>query len=263
MQGPSSVRKRSSKSLKLAYVAVGNEIKPTDPEAQYVLAAMQNIYNALVSAQVSDQIKVSTSVEASLLGQSYRQPRTFMQGPSSVRKRSSKSLKLVYVAVGNEIKPIDPEAQYVLAEMQNIYNALVSAQVSDQIKVSMSVEASLLGQSYPPSAGSFGPVSSPYMTPIITFLATTGAPLLANVYPYFGYISDPQNVRLDYALFTAPGTVVQDGPLNYQKLFDAILDAFYSALEKAGGANVGIVVSETGWPSAGVEAATVGFITRM
>ncbi|KAE8682503.1 Glucan endo-1,3-beta-glucosidase, basic vacuolar isoform [Hibiscus syriacus] len=167
------------------------------------------------------------------------------------------AVKIVYVAVGNEIKPNDPEAQYVLPAMQNIYNALVSAQLGSEIKVSTSVEASLLGQSYPPSAGSFGPVSSPYMTPIVMFLATTGAPLLANVYPYFGYISDPQNVRLDYALFTAPGTVVQDGSLNYQSMFDAILDAFYSALENAGGANVGIVVSETGWPSAGVEAATV------
>ncbi|XP_039004759.1 glucan endo-1,3-beta-glucosidase-like [Hibiscus syriacus] len=167
------------------------------------------------------------------------------------------AVKILYIAVGNEIRPNDLEAQYVLPAMQNIYSALVSAGLGDEIKVSTSVEASLLGPSYPPSAGSFSPVASPYMTPVVMFLATTGAPLLANVYPYYGYIGDPQNVRLDYALFTAPGTVIQDGALNYQNMFDAILDSFYSALENAGGANVGIVVSETGWPSAGVESGTV------
>ncbi|GMI92348.1 hypothetical protein like AT4G16260 [Hibiscus trionum] len=169
----------------------------------------------------------------------------------------SPAVKFLYVAVGNEIKPTDPEAQFVLPAMQNIYNALVSAQLGDQIKVSTSVEASLLGQSYPPSSGSFSTTSGPYITPIIAFLSTTGAPLLVNVYPYFAYISNPQDIRLDYALFTSPGPVIQDGALSYQNLFDAMLDAFYSALETAGGANVGIVVSETGWPSFGETAATV------
>lgn len=162
-----------------------------------------------------------------------------------------------YIAVGNEVEPSDPASQYVLPAMQNIYNALASANLGGEIKVSTSVSASLLAQSYPPSAGSFGATSSTYITPIVSFLATTGAPLLVNVYPYFAYIGDPQNIRLDFALFTAQGTVFQDGALAYQNLFDAIVDAFYSALEAAGGANVEIVVSETGWPSTGEAAATV------
>ncbi|KAK8550684.1 hypothetical protein V6N13_119196 [Hibiscus sabdariffa] len=169
----------------------------------------------------------------------------------------SPAVKFLYIAVGNEIKPTEPDAQFVLPAMQNVYNALVSAQLGGQIKVSTSVEPSLLGQSFPPSSGSFSATSSPYITPIIAFLANTGAPILVNVYPYYPYIGNPQDIRLDYALFSAPGPVVQDGALSYQNLFDAILDAFYSALETAGGSNVEIVVSETGWPSFGNPAATV------
>ncbi|MQL00586.1 hypothetical protein EI005_25610, partial [Escherichia coli] len=80
-----------------------------------------------------------------------------------------------------------------------------------------------------------------------------GAPLLANVYPYFSYVDNQQTIHLDYALFTQQG----NNEVGYQNLFDAILDAVYAALEKAGGSNVNIVVSESGWPSEGGAGATV------
>ncbi|XP_039117917.1 glucan endo-1,3-beta-glucosidase-like [Dioscorea cayenensis subsp. rotundata] len=55
----------------------------------------------------------------------------------------------------------------------------------------------------------------------------------------------------EYAQFTAPGTVVHDHGLEYQNLFDAMVDAFYAAMENVGGGSVGIAVSETGWPNGG------------
>ncbi|XVF69581.1 hypothetical protein PTKIN_Ptkin11bG0092700 [Pterospermum kingtungense] len=173
----------------------------------------------------------------------------------------SPTVKFRYISVGNEVKPTDPEAQFVLPAMHNIYNALVSANLQTRIKVSTSVEPSLLGKSYPPSAGVFSEVASPYITPIIRFLTSIGAPLLANIYTYFSYIGDTKNINLDFALFTSPRIVVHDGSYRYQNLFDATLDSFYSALEKVGAANLDIVVSETGWPSAGGMAATVGNAT--
>ncbi|XP_073014358.1 glucan endo-1,3-beta-glucosidase-like [Typha latifolia] len=160
-----------------------------------------------------------------------------------------------YIAVGNEVIPGD-NAQYVLPAMNNIYNALSAAGLQDKIKVSTSVSQGVLGQSYPPSAGAFSSAAQQTLGPIIQFLASKGAPLLVNVYPYFSYAGNPNQIDIKYALFTSPGTVVTDGQAAYQNLFDALMDALYSALEKAGGSNVPIVVSESGWPSAGGTATT-------
>lgn len=49
------------------------------------------------------------------------------------------------------------------------------------------------------------------------------------------------------------------GGIRYENLFYAILDAMYAALEKSGGSAVEIVVSESGWPSAGGDTTTVEY----
>ncbi|XP_020585878.1 glucan endo-1,3-beta-glucosidase-like [Phalaenopsis equestris] len=160
-----------------------------------------------------------------------------------------------YIAVGNELIP-GPLAQTILPAMQNLHNALQSAGLHDRIKVSTSISTDVFGNSYPPSAGVFSSDALATLQPIISFLAANGAPLLVNVYPYFSHIGDPNHVSLDYALFNSPNTVVYDGQLQYWNLFDAIIDALYSALEKVGGGGVTIVVSESGWPSEGGHSAT-------
>ncbi|CAL9018425.1 unnamed protein product [Prunus brigantina] len=165
-------------------------------------------------------------------------------------------VKFKYIAVGNEIHPGDTEAQYLLQVIQNIHSAIVAANLQGQIKVSTAIDTSLLGYSFPPSNGEFSDAAKSFITPVINFLASNGAPLLVNVYPYFSYTGNPAQIELAYALFTSQGIRMMDGTLGYRNLFDAILDAHYSALEKANASKMEIVVSESGWPSEGGDAAT-------
>ncbi|TKW28470.1 hypothetical protein SEVIR_3G325300v4 [Setaria viridis] len=160
-------------------------------------------------------------------------------------------VKFKYIAVGNEVEGSD--TQKILPAMQKL-NAALSAAGLSNIKVSTAVKMSVLDTpSSPPSNGVFADPS--IMGPIVQFLASTGSPLLANIYPYFAYKGADGNIDLNYALFK-PSPPTSNGP-EYTNLFDAMTDAMYTAMEKVGGSNVPIVVSESGWPSDGGFGASV------
>ncbi|PRQ46965.1 putative licheninase [Rosa chinensis] len=158
-------------------------------------------------------------------------------------------IELNYNAVGNEVIP-GPLGNYVFPVMRFLPTMLDGRELSG-IKVTTVVPGTALGSSYPPSSGVFAAEAVEVMTSIVQFLASTNSSLMINAYPYFAYKSDPANVHLDYALFTTKTSVIQDGPLGYYNLLDAIVDSFYTAMKKVGSPNVTVVVSESGWPSAG------------
>lgn len=62
-------------------------------------------------------------------------------------------------------------------------------------------------------------------------------------------------MSLDSALFRS-GSVLTDQNLVYDNLFDQTVDAFIYAMEREGYDGIPVVVTETGWPTAGGEAAS-------
>ncbi|KAF2289345.1 hypothetical protein GH714_035139 [Hevea brasiliensis] len=145
--------------------------------------------------------------------------------------KSHGNVKFRYIAVGNEIHPSSPEAPFLVPAMRNIKNALNSAGLGN-IKVSTAIDTTgLAADAFPPSKGSFKQEYRPIIDPVIEFLVNNQSPLLLNF--FITVVSDPDVGR------------------NYQNLFDAMLDTVYAALEKARGGSLEIVVSESGWPTAG------------
>ncbi|CAN7067664.1 unnamed protein product [Brassica rapa subsp. trilocularis] len=157
-------------------------------------------------------------------------------------------VNITFITVGNEVIP-GPMGPQVLPAVQSLTNLVKSKSLP--ISVTTVVAMSSLGQSYPPSAGMFTAQAREQLTPVLNFLSQTSTPIFVNIYPYFAYASDPVNIHLDYAISTSEAVVVQDGPLGYSNLFDAMFDAFAWAMEKEGVKDLPMVVSETGWPSAG------------
>ncbi|TKY74321.1 putative glucan endo-1,3-beta-glucosidase GVI [Spatholobus suberectus] len=163
-----------------------------------------------------------------------------------------KDVKFGYIALGNEVTP-GPIAPYVAKGIRNMINALTNAGIHKDIKVSAVLKGSVLAASYPPSAGAFTDEAANVVKQIAPILLQHGSPVMINTYPYFACSSEPQHISLDYALFKSTSPVVTDGGYKYYNLFDAMLDAYHAAFEKIGVSNITLVVSETGWPSAGNE----------
>ncbi|KAI3792282.1 hypothetical protein L2E82_06157 [Cichorium intybus] len=153
------------------------------------------------------------------------------------------------IAIGNEVIPGNMTS-FVFAAIQNMNAALQSFNLG-QIPVSTPVALSALATSSPPSTGDFSSDVKPAMQQIAGFLANNNFPLLITAYPYFAYVSQPGSISLPFVQFTSPGVVVWDGALGYTNMFDAMVDAVYSALEKIGAGGVEVVICESGWPSQG------------
>ncbi|XP_002965673.2 glucan endo-1,3-beta-glucosidase 12 [Selaginella moellendorffii] len=160
------------------------------------------------------------------------------------------------VLVGNEILSDSSirESTWpkLVPAMEKIQSALEKFELAGSIKVSTPLASDALGNSYPPSAGSFkSDIAESIIQPLLEFLSRTNSFYCGNVYPYFAWAGNPGEIPLDYALFGSQQEVVRDGSLSYTNLFDAMVDATISAIEKLGFGSLDFAVCETGWPSKG------------
>ncbi|KQK19723.2 glucan endo-1,3-beta-glucosidase 14 [Brachypodium distachyon] len=167
--------------------------------------------------------------------------------------------RITAVTVGNEVLTGDDPAMLksLLPAMESLHAALMACKATSRVVVTTAHSLAVLSSSFPPSGAAFRRELLPYMTPLLSFLAKTNSPFLVNAYPYFAYKADPSTVDLDYVLFgsggSKPDAVVDSGTgLRYNNMLHAQVDAVRSAICAADyGQKIEIVVSETGWPSAG------------
>lgn len=158
--------------------------------------------------------------------------------------------KINRIAVGNEILATSDKSliAHLLPAMKALKSALDSANVTD-VQVSTPHSLGILSSSEPPSSGRFRRgYDKVVFAPMLEFHKQTKSPFLINPYPFFGFTAK----TLNYALFRPNGGVFDNVTgLNYTNMYDAQIDAVYSAMKKLGYEDVDIVVAETGWPSAG------------
>ncbi|XP_008804844.1 glucan endo-1,3-beta-glucosidase 14 [Phoenix dactylifera] len=162
--------------------------------------------------------------------------------------------KITCITVGNEVfSGTDTTLMSnLLPAMQSIYGALVTLGLDKQVNVSTAHSAAILGNSYPPSSGSFREDLVQYIQPLLSFHSQIKSPFLLNAYPFFAYKADPNGVPLEYVLFQPnAGSTDPNTNLHYDNMLYAQIDSVYSAMKAMGHTDIDIRISETGWPSKG------------
>ncbi len=161
------------------------------------------------------------------------------------------STSITVILVGNEVFSTDPEIlPQLVPAIQNLQTSLTNHGLTS-VALSTACELSILGTSYPPSAGVFEQSAVSMLTPLLEFLDNTSSYLYINAYPYFAWVSDPSGIPLDYAVFSTSSALFTDSQYSYTNLLEAQLDAVYYAMEALGYKNVHIALSESGWPTGG------------
>ncbi|MGG6231933.1 glycosyl hydrolase family 17 protein [Tenacibaculum sp. SDUM215027] len=168
-----------------------------------------------------------------------------------VKVLSDYSTTIPMICVGNE--PLgswwnNAYAPDLVNALKNIKSAIAAKGLTT--KVTVPFNYAIMGNSYPPSAGSFNNSLKNIIIDVCSILKADNSVFMVNMYPFLTHNSQPKNVPLDYCLFTAGEKHwVHDGSYTYKNIFDAMYDALYVALGNNGYGSLPIVIGEAGWPT--------------
>ncbi|XP_047327727.1 glucan endo-1,3-beta-glucosidase 5-like [Impatiens glandulifera] len=178
---------------------------------------------------------------------------------------SSNKVDIRHVAVGNEPFLSTYNGSYLditLPAMQNIQAALIKAGLSNQVKVTVPLNADVYQSSTTlPSTGDFRADIRTRMLEIVKFLSDNGGSFTVNIYPFISLYNDP-NFPMEYAFFGDYSSPINDNGRVYQNVFDANYDTLVWALQKNGFGNLSIIVGEIGWPTDGDRSANLQFAEK-
>ncbi len=92
----------------------------------------------------------------------------------SDQRRGLHACNEVHIVVGNEVLTVSPELEaFLVPAMINLHKALVNLQLDEELKVSTPHNLNLIGNSYPPSLGTFKNNVSMTMQAVLAFLSQT------------------------------------------------------------------------------------------
>ncbi|CAI5990377.1 unnamed protein product [Closterium sp. NIES-64] len=172
----------------------------------------------------------------------------------------SRATKGVEIAVGNEPFLQGYQGMYesaVVPAMRNMYSALQDAKLDDKIKLTVPLNADILGSSYPPSSGEVRGDILEDITAIADILKQSGGTFSINIYPFLTLHQDTTGaIGLNQVFLGQPGGQAWQfkdpkSGLKYDNIFDGAFDAVVAALEKIGYGDLPIEIGEIGWPSDG------------
>ncbi|OVA06278.1 Glycoside hydrolase [Macleaya cordata] len=250
---------RGVATLGINYGQVGNNL-PSPNQVLGLLSSLKitkiRIYDTnpqILTAFANSGIDLIVTVENEML-RVLMDPQQALQWVMTHIKPYFPATKITGIAVGNEVFTSDDKTLManVVPAMISIHQALAQLGVDSYIHVSTANSLAVLGNSYPPSAGSFEEELTGIMRQLLQFLYATRAPFWINAYPYFAYKDAPTKIPLDYVLFNPnSGMVDPYTKLHYDNMLYAQVDAVIFAVARMGFGGLEVRVSETGWPSKG------------
>ncbi|KAL9232604.1 hypothetical protein vseg_007698 [Gypsophila vaccaria] len=258
----------SEAQVGVCYGTMGDNLpKPRDVVAQFAPNDITKVRLLEPNKKILRALK-GKNVDV-LLGVPNKEVASLATSPAQAEKWVSRNVKpyfpkvkITYIVVGNELSQNNLNFKVFalcFQAMKNIQNVLREQGFKD-IKVTTSCDTSIImpsGAHPSPSTMKFRNESAPFLKDILKFLSQNDTPFMVSIFPYYELIKYPNEIKPEFALFTGKGNALTDGQFSYQKKFDDMLDGFYTALENEGYPKIEIVVSETGWPSAGGLAATL------